>query len=165
MICFQATGNSAGRELKRYLWDFIVNTLSTVLDMLKNIADVFLGWFGTSWNEVWTSIKNFFVGIWDSICSAFQAVADFFPNIWNAISAFFTTIVTAIYTTAVTIFTSVYDFFAGILTSIHDFFATIFNAIWTVISTVCTAIIIRFQASGMQFTALFLRFWKLQIPV
>lgn len=105
--CFQATGNSAGMASRAFLrlsGILSFNQFSNILNTLRGVADVFLGWFGTSWNVVWTSIKDFFVGIWDSICSAFQSVADFFTNIWNAISTFFTTIATAIYTTAVTIF-------------------------------------------------------------
>ena len=125
------------------IWDFVVNQFSNILNTLRGVADVFLGWFGTSWNEVWTSIKDFFVEIWDSICSAFQAVADFFTNIWNAISAFFTTIATAIYTTAFTTFLPTFSMQYGRLFQLS---VSLFTT--------------RFQVSGMQFTALFLRFWK-----
>ena len=44
-----------------------INEIFRSAHTLKGMADVVLGWFGTSWNEVWTSIKTFFVDTWDSI--------------------------------------------------------------------------------------------------
>ena len=35
---------------------------SVVLDGLKNLADVFLGWFGTDRDTVWSGIKEFYNG-------------------------------------------------------------------------------------------------------
>ena len=87
------------------IWDFIKNSFTNIVNTLKGIADVFLGWFGTSWNEVWTAIKDFFI------------------NIWNNISAFFTSI-----------FTSISNFFTTIWTGIRDFFVGIWTAIYTSIS-------------------------------
>ena len=58
------------------------------MNALKGIADVVLGWFGTSWNEVWTSIKTFFVDTWNSIASFFTGIVigirDFFVNTWKS---------------------------------------------------------------------------------
>lgn len=35
---------------QRHFWDFVVNQFSNILNVLRGVADVFLGWFGTSWN-------------------------------------------------------------------------------------------------------------------
>lgn len=89
--------------------------------MLKNIADVFLGLFDTSWNEVWTSIKDFFIGIWDSICSAFQAVADFFTNIWNAISSEVSSVVNAIRNTVSSVWNSISSTISSVMNTIRSY--------------------------------------------
>ena len=84
-----------------------------------------LGWFGTSWNEVWTSIKTFFVDTWNSIASFFTGIVtgirDFFVNTWTSISNTFTAIVTAIQTVATTVFTAIRDFFHLEQHLRHDF--------------------------------------------
>ena len=71
-------------------------SFTNILNTLKGIADVVLGWFGTSWNEVWTSIKDFFVNIWTSISTFFTGIItgirDFFVNIWTGIYTFFSNI-------------------------------------------------------------------------
>ena len=71
------------------LWDFIVNTLKNVLNMLKNIADNILQLWGTNWENFWGTIKDFYV------------------NLWNSIVTFFSGILTSIKEKAVAIFTSI----------------------------------------------------------
>ena len=46
------------------VWDFIKNTFTNYMNVIQNVATVVLGWFGTSWNEVWTGIKDFFINLW-----------------------------------------------------------------------------------------------------
>ena len=48
------------------------------MNTIRGIADVVLGWFGTSWNEIWIGIKDFIVGIWTGIST-------FFVNLWEGI--------------------------------------------------------------------------------
>lgn len=52
--------------------------LSNIMNVLRGVADVVLGWFGTSWNEVWTGIRDFFVNLWTGI-------VDFFTGLWEGI--------------------------------------------------------------------------------
>lgn len=40
---------------------------STTLTALKSALDVFLGLFGTDWQTVWGSIKNFFETVWSGM--------------------------------------------------------------------------------------------------
>ena len=52
--CFRETGSSAGMASRVFftaIWDFVVNQFSNILNVLRGVADVFLGWFGTSWNK------------------------------------------------------------------------------------------------------------------
>ena len=69
-------------------WQHIVATFKNAGNTLKGIANVILGWFGTDWNSMWTSVRDFFVGIWEGITT-------FFVNIWNGI----VTTVTNVFTT------------------------------------------------------------------
>ena len=55
--------------------------LSAALDIIRGIVDAFLGWFGTSWNEVWTSAKSFFEGIWNGISSFLSGVWETIKNV------------------------------------------------------------------------------------
>ena len=56
------------------------------MNVIQNAANVVLGWFGTSWNEVWTGIKDFFVNLWTGI-------ATFFSGLWEGIKNVVTTAV------------------------------------------------------------------------
>lgn len=90
----------AVKSVGESIWNGIKGVFGTVLDALKGVADVFLGWFGTSWEEVWNSVKTFFEGVWNGISS-------FFSNIWNTIYTTVSTFVTNVYNTIKTIFDAV----------------------------------------------------------
>jgi phage-related protein len=78
-----------GAGVDRRQGDFLRNMernqiiFSTVLNMLKSIADVFLGWFGTDWDTVWTSVKTFFVNTWNSIKTFFTNAINGIKNRWR----------------------------------------------------------------------------------
>ena len=48
-------------------FEIVANILSTVLDALMGIFDIFAGLFTGNWKQVWTGIKEFFGSIWDAI--------------------------------------------------------------------------------------------------
>jgi len=81
-----------------------------------------LGWFGTNWETVWTSVKSFFEGV------------------WNGIKTFFSNILTAINTTASTVWNGIKTFFSTTLTSIKSTFSTAWEGIKTTVSNIGTSI-------------------------
>lgn len=52
------------------IWNWICEVFTTVGNSLLEIAETICNWFGTTWNETWTSVKEFFVGIWESVTTS-----------------------------------------------------------------------------------------------
>jgi len=89
------------------VFQHIADTLSTVLDVILGIVDVFIGLFTGNWEQLWTGVKEVFGGVWDFICNTFsnylnviQSVADVvlgwfgtsWEEVWTSVSATFTNI-------------------------------------------------------------------------
>lgn len=97
------------------VFSHIANTLSTVLDVILGIVDVFISVFQGDWSGAWEAVKGIFTTMWEGLVSWFEnilntlkGVADVvlgwfgtswdevwnsvsitFTNIWNGITAFF----------------------------------------------------------------------------
>lgn len=54
----------------------ISTLLSTVLDVILGLLDVFIGLFTGNWEQMWTGIKEIFSGIWDGITGILSTVLD-----------------------------------------------------------------------------------------
>lgn len=121
----------AVKGITESIWNGIKSKFETVLNALKGVADVFLGWFGTSWSEVWNSVKTFFEGVWNGIST-------FFSNIWNTIYTTVTTFVTNVYNTITTIFNAV----ASVVSTIWE---TIKNVIQVAIMFVVELVTAAFE--------------------
>lgn len=104
------------------VWDAITGLFDTALNLLKSLAEVVFGWFGTTWETVWTSIKSFFETIWNGIIA-------FFSGIWNSIVSTVTAQINAVKTVVTTVFNAV-----------KATATTIWNGIKTAISTVVDGI-------------------------
>ena len=42
--------------------------------------------FGTTWDEVWEGIKDFFIGIWESIKEGFSSACDSIKGVWDKVT-------------------------------------------------------------------------------
>lgn len=88
-------------------FQYISDTLSTVLDVMTGLFDVFSGIFTGNWDLVWQGVQEVFTGIWDGIKNWFENILDTMKNVldvvcgwfgttwedtWNGISQFFTDI-------------------------------------------------------------------------
>lgn len=104
------------------IWDGIKGYWSNVFETLRNVADIFLGWFGTSVDEVWGFIKNVFEVGKLAIISVFEAIKTVvllpFQLIWQNFGDKITSIWTA--TT---------DKVTAIANALRDTFSRVFNAI------------------------------------
>lgn len=72
------------------LWDGVWGLLSAPVKAVINVIGGYLEKFGTSWEEIWTGIKDFFVGVWEGIktffTNAWNGIKTTFENVWNAIA-------------------------------------------------------------------------------
>lgn len=129
------------------IWGYIVDTFKNVGDMLLGVLDVVCGWFGTTWEDTWNSIKTFFVSLWDSIVAWFQGaltgISTFFTNVWNSVSTLFQNVWNGIVTFFTDIITNIVAFvqtnFDGLFTSIQNIFTSVkdfFSGVWELIKNV-----------------------------
>ena len=81
---------SLALEGLKTIWDGIWAKLTAPVNAVIEIIGGYLEMFGTSWEEVWTGIKDFFTGVWEGISSFFtdtwNGIKTTFENVWNAIS-------------------------------------------------------------------------------
>lgn len=104
------------------LFGTIQEIISTKVQIMLDVLNVFLDWFGTSWQEIWDNVVTFFKDVWNGI-------VDFFKNIWTSITEFFTTAMQAIVDTAKTVWNGIATFIDSILNGIKNVFITIWGAI------------------------------------
>lgn len=137
-------------------WEGLKNLVKDVWDAIVNALNDFLGIFGTSieelWNDIteffagiWNSITEFFVGIWNSIVEFFtgivtwidenliQPVAQFFTDLWEGIKSIFETVADWVNENVVEpikeFFAPLVEWFTELFTSIWDFIASVFEVI------------------------------------
>lgn len=137
------------------LWDGCLAILSSQFVAVFNVIKSYLEKFGISWEEIWTTMKTFFVGVWEGIKSffigavtsiqtvattVFTAMSSFFTTIWNAIESVFGTVVNAIVQLVTDAWNNIYNVISTVFTSVSTFISTIWNAIFTAISTIVTEI-------------------------
>lgn len=115
------------------IWNGVWSVLTSPAKAVFNAIGGYLEKFGTSWEGVWTAIRDFFTGIWDSITS-------FFSSTWNSISSTASSVWSSIQKTATSVWTAIKDFFTGIWDGIRSFFANTWNAISSTASSVWNAI-------------------------
>ena len=134
--------------------------LSSVLDALTGIFDVFIGIFTGNWDQAWQGVKEIFGAVWDLIkgtfeswTMAFKGIADtvlgwfgttwdetwtnikqFFVDTWNGITTFFSNVINAIKTAVSNFITTIINFFAQLPTNIANFITNAYNSVVTWVS-------------------------------
>ena len=134
--------------------------LSSVLDALTGIFDVFIGIFTGNWDQAWQGVKEIFGAVWDLIkgtfeswAMAFKGIADtvlgwfgttwdetwsnikqFFVDTWNGITTFFSNVINAIKTAVSNFITTIINFFAQLPTNIANFITNAYNSVVTWVS-------------------------------
>ena len=96
--------------------------------VIKGVLDVALGWIGTSWEQVWTNVKNFFTNIWNGI-------KDFISSTINSISTTISNVITGIKTTVNNVFSAIKTTISNMFNGIKDTATSVWNAIKTAITT------------------------------
>lgn len=116
---WQGFWNGIGQVLSA-IWDLMKGTVMNGVQLIEDIINTFLGWFGGHWDfskmgqdfqNAWngmvqwlsnacttmqTNVSNFCSSVsssWNAFCTS---VSQFFQNVWNGISSFFGTITNSI---------------------------------------------------------------------
>ena len=115
--------------------------LELILAPFKAIFVAFEGilqMFGTSWEEVWNGIADFFKNLWTGI-------KDFFVGLWNGIAGFFTGIWEGLKNTVVTVGSAIGDAVSGAMNTVKGIFESVwtglvgfFKGIWDTLKNVVT---------------------------
>lgn len=148
------------------VFNYLSIILSTALDVILGIVDVFIAVFKGDWQGAWDAVKGIFVTLWNGLVAWFEnildvlkgvadavlgwfgtsweevwtSIKDFFVNIWNGISSFFSGVLDGIKNVATTVWNAISSFFTGIWNAISDAFTTTWNAISNAFTTVMNAI-------------------------
>lgn len=138
----------------------ISNIISTTLDIITGILDVFIGLFTGNWEQCWNGIKEIFGAVIDFIKNTFQnfantlkgiadvvlglfgtnwdncfnSIKQLFTNVWNGIVSFFTSIVESIKTGVSDFVTTVVNFFTKLAKDIADSITNAYNSVVTWVS-------------------------------
>lgn len=131
--------------------------LSSVLDALTGIFDVFIGIFTGNWDQAWQGVKEIFGAVWDlikgtfeSCATAFKGIAEavlgwfgttwdetwtnikqLFVDIWNGITSFFSNVINSIKMAVSNFITTIINFFAQLPTNIANFITNAYNSVVT----------------------------------
>ena len=148
------------------VFSHIANTLSTVLEVILGIVDVFISVFQGDWSGAWEAVKGIFTTMWEGLVSWFEnilgtlkgvadvvlgwfgtswdevwnAVSTTFTNIWNGITTFFSDTWETIKTTVGNAIKAVSTTLSSVMNVIQTTISTIWTAISTKISTVVNSI-------------------------
>lgn len=93
------------------LWETMVNVVANWGETIYNATNEILGLFGTSWEQSWTNVINWFKEAWSGALS-------FFVETWNSILNFFNGIVSNIVNGVFSFVSSVISFFSQLPSAI-----------------------------------------------
>ena len=157
-------------------WNQIKDSTLSTLKSVKDAINVVLGWFGTSLEDIWASIKkgfskavtwvdtnviqpvvNFFKGLWESVSGFFENLWDGIVSLWRGAGTWFDD----------KVIQPIVNFFAPIVERISAFFEgcwLIIQAVWLLASTwfneyVITPIVDFFKALWEDVAGFFEQLW------
>lgn len=127
------------------VFNHIANTLSTVLDVILGIVDVFISVFQGDWSGAWEAVKGIFTTMWEGLVSWFEnilntlkGVADVllgwfgtsWDEVWNSVSTTFTNIWNGI----TTFFSETWETIKNVVSVGIQFIGSLLEAAWDIIT-------------------------------
>ena len=127
------------------VFNHIAITLSTVLDVILGIVDVFISVFQGDWSGAWEAVKGIFTTMWEGLVSWFEnilgtlkGVADVvlgwfgtsWDEVWNAVSTTFTNIWNGI----ITFFSNTWETIKNVVSVGIQFIGSLLEAAWDIIT-------------------------------
>lgn len=127
------TAFNAIKNITIDVFTLLEKTFVNVVNAIKDIGSVILGWFGSNWKEAWAAVCKWFEMTWGG-------VRDFWVNLWNNLVSFITGVLKGIYSLFETIWNNVYKCFSTVWNQILNICKSVLNGIKDIIVSVCTGI-------------------------
>lgn len=108
------------------VFNHIANTLSTVLDVILGIVDVFISVFQGDWSGAWEAVKGIFTTMWEGLVSWFENILNTLKGVADVVLGWFGTSWDEVWNSVSTIFTNIWN---GITTFFSDDWETIKNVV------------------------------------
>lgn len=127
----------------------IAAVLSTVLNVLTGILDVFIGLFTGNWSQMWSGIQTIFSGVWEGIKGVLSAAVGIIQGIVDVFLGWFGTSWSEVWTNIKTFFEGIWNgivaFFSGIWETITNVAQTGIMLIGSILSAAFDIITLPFQ--------------------
>lgn len=108
------------------VFQHIADTLSTVLDVILGIVDVFISVFQGDWSGAWEAVKGIFTSMWEGLVSWFQNILNTLKGVADVVLGWFGTSWEEVWTSVSTTFTNIWNGITGFLA---DAWETIKNVV------------------------------------
>ncbi|MCI7740998.1 MAG: phage tail tape measure protein, partial [Clostridiales bacterium] len=108
------------------VFNHIANTLSTVLDVILGIVDVFISVFQGDWSGAWEAVKGIFTTMWEGLVSWFENILNTLKGVADVVLGWFGTSWDEVWNSVSTTFTNIWN---GITTFFSDTWETIKNVV------------------------------------
>lgn len=108
------------------VFNHIANTLSTVLDVILGIVDVFISVFQGDWSGAWEAVKGIFTTMWEGLVSWFENILNTLKGVADVLLGWFGTSWDEVWNSVYTTFTNIWN---GITTFFSDAWETIKNVV------------------------------------
>ena len=108
------------------VFSHIANTLSTVLDVILGIVDVFISVFQGDWSGAWEAVKGIFTTMWEGLVSWFENILGTLKGVADVVLGWFGTSWDEAWNSVSTTFTNIWN---GITTFFSDTWETIKNVV------------------------------------
>lgn len=108
------------------VFNHIANTLSTVLDVILGIVDVFISVFHGDWSGAWEAVKGIFTTMWEGLVSWFENILNTLKGVADVVLGWFGTSWDEVWNSVSNTFTNIWN---GIITFFSDTWETIKNVV------------------------------------
>lgn len=131
------------------VFQFISDTLSTILDVILGIVDFFIAVFTGDWEGAWNAVKGIFESVWNGIVSWFETITGTIISAAQTVLSWFgvewNTSTEEVGNTFKSIWQGIADFFINIWNGVRDFFTGLWKSIWDVVGPLFNEIVGTFQ--------------------
>lgn len=108
------------------VFNHIANTLSTVLDVILGIVDVFISVFQGDWSGAWEAVKGIFTTMWEGLVSWFENILNTLKGVADVVLGWFGISWDEVWNSVFNTFTNIWN---GITTFFSDTWETIKNVV------------------------------------
>ena len=108
------------------VFNHLAITLSTVLNVILGIVDVFISVFQGDWSGAWEAVKGIFTTMWEGLVSWFENILNTLKGVADVVLGWFGTSWDEVWNSVSTTFTNIWN---GITTFFSDTWETIKNVV------------------------------------